>query len=671
MSTDHKLAAILFADIAGYTAMMQKNEEGAMELLNRFKEELEEITPRHQGRIIQYFGDGCLLAFESSTQSVHCAIALQKAFSKIPVIPVRIGLHLGEVVFKNNNVFGDGVNIASRIESLGIPGAILMSKTIRDQIVNKSEFQLISMGFFDFKNVTEPVEVYAVANPGFVVPKREEMQGKLKIIQKKSGAVKWISAFALIALLAFALWLFFGQKKTAEMIDEKSIAVLPFTDLSEGKDQEYFSDGLSEELLNLLAKIPELKVIGRTSSFSFKGKNEDLRSIGQKLGVAHLLGGSVRKDGNKIRVTAQLIKADDGSHLWNESYNRDLKGIFKLQDEIAQAVVQQLKVKLLDFSSGRVSGTRNIEAYNRILQGNYFFDKLDKENVAKAVDFYNQALAIDSTDALAWGKLANAVSRQSWQNYIEQNTGYETARQAALKAISLNNTNAIGYLELADVKLYHDFDWKGAQSNYEMALKLEPGNGEIINGLGDVHQSVGQLKKAEEFYRKSIQLNPLKPITYMNLGNTLTTAGRFEEAIPYFKTVLELNPQHQRAHMYIGRNYILMGKPQKALAEMEKENVEVFRLFGLALAYHSLGRKQEADEKLHEFINTYQHDWSYLIVQLYAFTGEKDKAITWLESAYNKRDSWLFWIKGDQLLKNIREDARYIAILKKMNLALD
>jgi tetratricopeptide (TPR) repeat protein len=280
-------------------------------------------------------------------------------------------------------------------------------------------------------------------------------------------------------------------------------------------------------------------------------------------------------------------------------------------------------------------------------------------------------LAIDSNDARAWGKLANAISRQSWQNYIDQNSGYEKARHAALNAISLDNKYATGYLELADIKLYHDFDWNGAKDAYQMALSLEPGNAEIINGLGDVHHAVGRLKEAEQFYRKSIQLNPLKPITHMNLGNTLTSAGRFDEAILSFKKVLELDPQFQRAHLYIGRNYIMMEKPELALEEIQKENMEVFKNFGLAAIYFSLNRKKEADEKLNEFIEKYQDHWRYLIAQLYAFRNEKEEAFKWLESAYNHRDSWLWWIKNDPWLKNLEGDPRHSTFLKKMNLPIN
>ena len=669
MPQSRQLAAIMFTDIVGYTAMMQQNEEKAVAVIKHYNSVLEKWVTNFNGQVLNYYGDGSLCIFSSATDAVNCSLAVQKDLKSEPVVPLRIGLHIGEVFFEDAKALGDGVNVASRVQSLGQENTILVSEEIHDKIKNNPSIVATSLGHFDFKNVGKSMEVFALTNEGLFVPQRKKMQGKLK--KKNVQRRNIIAALSLLIIVAAIFFIYKNSFNKNDKVSDKSIAVLPFADMSAGKDQEYFSDGLSEELINLLAKIPELKVIGRTSSFSFKGKNEDLRSIAQKLGVSNILEGSVRKDGNKIRVTAQLIRAGDGSHLWSDSYDRDLEAIFKLQDEIAKEVVQQLKLKLIDIPSSISSGTGNIEAYNLVLQGNYFFDKLDKDNVAKAVDFYNRALAIDSNDARAWGKLANAISRQSFQNYIDQNTGYEKARQAALKAISLEKNYAAGYLELADIKLYHDFDWNGARSAYEMAISLEPGNAEIINGLGDADHPVGRLKEAVEMYKKSILLNPLKPITHMNLGNALTTGGRFEEAIPYFKTVLELNPQHQRAHMYIGRNYIMMGKPNVALEEMQKENVENFKIFGLALVYHALGRKTEADEKLKEFIENYRDNWSYLIAQLYAFRGEKEEAFAWLETAYNKKDSWLFWVKGDPLLKNLKTDPRYNAFLKKMNLSLD
>jgi TolB-like protein/class 3 adenylate cyclase/Tfp pilus assembly protein PilF len=667
MSSTRQLAAIMFADIVGYTTMMQQNEAAALEILNHFKEDLNEKVNSAGGKIIQYYGDGCLAIFSNPTDAVQCAMTLQEIFRTQHPVPVRIGIHLGEILVEDGNIFGDSVNIASRIQSMSVPGGILFSDSIKNQVKNKPEFQFTSLGRFEFKNVEERIEVFALTNEGLSVPLRNKLEGKLKKKNaKKRNILLTLSLVIIIAAAFFAYKKYFTKTDAAA---DKSIAVLPFVDMSAAKDQEYFSDGLSEELLNLLTKIPELKVIGRSSSFSFKGKNEDLRSIADKLGVAHILEGSVRKDGNNIRVTAQLIKANDGSHLWSETYDRNLEGLFKLQDEIAGAVVKQLKLKLLAIPSTTASS--NFEVHNLILQGNYFYDKLDKENVAKAIDFYNQALAIDSNDARAWGKLANAISRQSWQNYIEQNTGYEKARHAALKAISLDSTLAIGYLELADIKLYHDFDWHGAEQEYQKALSLEPGNSEIIYGIGDLYQGLGRWQEAVINTKQTIVLDPLKPLYYLNLGSVQTYAGQLKEGNLSYKKALDLDPRFQRAHMYQGRNYLLIGKPDLALKEMQLENNELFKYFGLTLVYHALGRKQDADEKLKEFKEKYQDNWSYLVAQVHAFRNEKDEAFAWLETAYNKKDSWLYWVKGDPLLKNLKTDPRYNAFLKKMNLPTD
>ena len=668
MPQSRQLAAIMFTDIVGYTAIMQQNEEKAVAVIKHYNTVLEKWVTHFKGQVINYYGDGSLCIFSSATDAVNCSMAVQKDLKSEPVVPLRIGLHIGEVFFEDAKALGDGVNVASRVQSLGQENTILISGEIHDKIKNNASIIATSLGYFDFKNVGKPMEVFALTSEGLFVPQRKKMKGKLK--EKNVQRRNVIIALSLIIIVAS---IFFIYKKIFDKdnkASDKSIAVLPFVDMSAAKDQEYFSDGLSEELLNLLSKITELKVIGRTSSFSFKGKNEDLRVIGDKLGVAHILEGSVQKEGNKIRVTAQLIRTADGFHLWSEKYDRDLDSLFKLQDEIAGAVVKQLKLKLLTVPSSAAAST-NIEAYNLILQGNYFYDKLDKDNVAKAIDFYNQALIIDSSDARAWGKMANAISRQSWQNYIDQKQGYEKARHAALKAISLDNSLAVGYLELADIKLYHDFDWKGAEEAYQKALSLEPRNAEIIYGIGDLYQGLGRWEEAVNYTKQTIVLDPLKPLYHMNFGSVQTYAGQLKEGILSYKKALELDPRFQRAHMYQGRNYLLLGKLDMALKEMRLENVEIYKTFGLALAYHALGRKKEADETLKEFTDKYQNNWSYLLAQLHAFRGEKDLAFAWLETAYNKKDSWLYWLKGDPLLKNLKDDNRYLAFMKKMNLTFD
>ena len=309
MSQSRQLAAIMFTDIVGYTAMMQQNEEKAVAVIKHYNATLEKWVTQFNGQVLNYYGDGSLCIFSSATDAVNCSLAVQKELKTEPVVPLRIGLHIGEVFFEDAKALGDGVNVASRVQSLGQENTILISEEIHDKIKNNASITTASLGHFDFKNVGKSMEVFALTNEGLSVPQRKKMEGKLKKKNFQKRNIIAALSFILLVVAAFFIYKNFFAKNDNVGTD-KSIAVLPFVDMSAGKDQEYFSDGLSEELLNLLSKIPELKVIGRTSSFSFKGKNEDLRIIGEKLGVAHILEGSVRKDGNKIRVTAQLIKAD-------------------------------------------------------------------------------------------------------------------------------------------------------------------------------------------------------------------------------------------------------------------------------------------------------------------------------------------------------------------------
>ncbi len=670
MSQSRQLAAIMFTDIVGYTALMGKDEQRAFDLLNKNRQIQKPIIEEFNGIWIKELGDGVMASFKTVSDAVKAAIKIQQTCNTAKEFQLRIGIHQGEVIIEENDLFGDAVNIASRIQTIALPGSVFVSEVVHHNVSNKNDIQTEFVKTENLKNVREPVRIYRIKFDG----SPPATHRPLKSIKRKNIVYIFLGV-VVITIVGYLI--FQGSKKTNvttannEIID-RSIAVLPFENRSNDKEQEYFSDGLSEELINMLTKIPELKVIGRTSSFAFKGKNEDLRTIGQKLDVAHLLEGSVQKDGNKIRVTATLIKAVDGKSVWTEAYYRDLNNIFALQDEIAQKVVQQLKLRLLQFPLMNASGSGNVEAYNLVLQGNYFFDRLDKENVAKAVDFYRQALSIDSTDARTWVRLSNAVSRQAWQNYIDRRAGRDEAKAAALRAIALDKNLAEGYMELADGYLYDKFDWKAAEEHYMKAFSLEPKNPGILYGLGgSLYFATGRWDEAIKYMKECIELEPLRPLNHLNLGNILSHAGRFEEATAYLKKTLELNPQFQRAHMYLGRNYLLTGKLEMAMKEMQEENLEVFRNFGLALVFHALGKTKEANEALNNFTFKFEKEWSYLLAELHAYRGENDKALQWLETAYQRGDGWLVFLKGDPLMKNLYADPRYDAFMKKMNLIPD
>ena len=646
--------------------MMNKKHLNYLIGTGKFKNQLLNIS---MAGWIKELGDGVMASFKTVSDAINAAMKIQQACLASKELSLRIGIHQGEIIFENNDIFGDAVNIASRIQTLGIPGSILFSKKVTDEIKNKAEFHTVSLGSFELKNVNDPIEVFALANDGFPVPKRSRMDGKLK---KKGQKIKVFAAVLLIMIAIAAYFIYKNSISRNEIIEiiDKSIAVLPFADMSVGKDQEYFSDGLSEELLNLLSKIPELKVIGRTSSFSFKGKNEDLRIIGEKLGVAHILEGSVQKDGNKIRVTAQLIRTADGSHLWSERYDRDLEGIFKLQDDIAGEVVKQLKLKFFTTNVNTASSFTNTEVYNLILQGDYFAEKRDKESLAKALDFYLRALAIDSLNARSWAAVGKCYVLQSNWGWIDRNEGLQKARMAANKSIVLDNTQAKGLYVSGQVKMWN-FDWAGAEAEFQKVLKLEPGNADVLRTIGFLYRCIGRFDEAIRLSKQSITLDPVQAITYFNFGQLLYHANHLEEAIVSYKKVLELNPQFPRAHIFLGKVYLLQGKPELALSEMSQETNEAWRTFGLILAHQALGHKKEVDKLLSDYIARFSKDNMFQIAEIYAIRGEKDIAFEYLEKSYIAREARLTYLKGDPLLKNLEGDPRYTAFLKKMNLPLD
>jgi serine/threonine protein kinase/TolB-like protein/cytochrome c-type biogenesis protein CcmH/NrfG len=472
--------------------------------------------------------------------------------------------------------------------------------------------------------------------------------------------------------IAVAFWLGRAKPSTGVASEKTgpSLAVLPFVDMSPEKDQEYFSDGLSEELLNALAKIPELRVTARTSSFQFKGKTEDLRTVGKKLNVSAILEGSVRKEAGRVRITTQLINTADGFHIWSESYDRELNDIFAVQEEIARSVAGSLKVALLRERQPRPApGGSSAEAYNAYLQGRYFFERRTKEDLQKSVTYYEQAIRLDPRFGMAWTGLAWAHGIQAGLGYVPVEEGYRKAREAAEKALSLDDKIAEAHAVMGWIKTSHDWDWAGADASYKRALELEPGNATVVREAAFLAAALGRFDEATALDRRAVELDPLNASSHLSLGIDSYYAGRIEQAMAALKKALELNPQRPLPHNFLGRIYLAQSRPQEALAEMEAEPDALFRQQGLVLAYHALGKKKESDNALAGFAK-YQAEAAFQVAEMHAFRGDTDRAFEWLERAYSQRDSGLPQIKGDPLLKNLERDPRYPTFLKKMGLPL-
>jgi serine/threonine-protein kinase len=450
-----------------------------------------------------------------------------------------------------------------------------------------------------------------------------------------------------------------------------SIAVLPFTNLSDDKNQEYFSDGLSEELRELLTKVRELRVVGRTSSFAFRGKNQDLASIGQKLHVATVLEGSVRRAGDQLRVSTQLVNVADGYQIWAETYDRKMADVFAVQDEIAGAVVGALKVKLLPQKAPAASQhrTSNPEAHNQYLLGRQFSSRENIDGFRRAAGAYQKALELDPRYAAAYADLAVAEFEISdRETGAAQAEGRRKAGAAAENAIALDPDLPGGYSARGYLRLWIRWDWAGAQSDFERALSLDPGDSNTLNDYSLLLAAVGRLPEAIAATRKATALDPLLASAWHRLGTHLNASGQLTEAREAFLRTLEINPEKELAHFDFAVTSLLRRDPQAALAEFRREPVDGLRLAGVAMAEHDLGHATESQLALEQLIATEAGAAAYQVAIAYAWRGERKEAFAWLDRAYAQRDAGLSYVKSDPLLGKMHGDPRYAAMLKKMNL---
>jgi TolB-like protein/Tfp pilus assembly protein PilF len=450
-----------------------------------------------------------------------------------------------------------------------------------------------------------------------------------------------------------------------------SIAVLPFVDMSQSKDQEYFSDGLSEELLNLLAQVPQLRVIARTSSFAFKGKEAGIAEIAKTLNVANVLEGSVRKSGDTLRITAQLIRTADSSHLWSETYDRQLTDVFKVQDEIAAAVVAQLKVRLLPAQHvTNAHRTASTEAYNQYLLGNQFYNRNSVEGYHLAVEAYQKAVALDPGYAAAYAGLAfGELYAGDYAATAEENAATrQRALVAADKAVALAPELADGYDARGWLRSSVTWDWTGGQADFEKALALEPGNAATQRRYGLLLLNLDRMAEAIAATRKAIGLDPLSAAAWNNLGTMYyVNPDQFGEAREALNRALAINPESSFANNNLATLELLQGHAQEALDVFRRAG-EVWSQTGVAMAEHTLGHAEESQRALDELIAKYAHDSAYQIADVYAWRREPDKAFEWLERAYVQHDGALGAIRADPVLKSLWTDPRFAALVKKVGL---
>lgn len=654
---ERKLSAIMFTDIVGYTKLTQENERLALTVLEEHRNILRPIFKIHSGKEIDTIGDAFLVEFASVLEAARCAQEIQSVLnnpafsssmwsSEQRQLKIRIGIHLGDVVRKGENIYGDAVNIASRIEPFAEPGGICITQQVYDQIRNyNSEFTFQRLGERELKNVALPYDIYRILVSPNIVTESEQ-----KLLEKSHGMMTF---------------------------DKKRIAILPFANISPDPKDGYFADGLTEELISTMSKISGLKVISRTSVMLYKDQKKNISNIANELNVGTILEGSVRKAGEKVRITAQLIDSQNSDHLWSESYNRELKDIFAIQSEISESVAQELRVTLLKLEKERIEKvpTLNLEAYTSYMKGLFEFGKFAKDSMVEAIRCFEDAAMRDRGSALAYSGLSQCYWWLAFFGTLSSSESSPKARYYAEKALKIDNSLAEAHLSLALVLSDYDWDSVAADQEIRLALKLNPSLARAHVFASHILVNIGKFEEAIAEARTAIELDPVSALNLSIAATELMSAGLYEEAIPYLSKALKIDKNIPLTHNNLGLAHILKGMYDVGIPLIE----EALKMSGendpglfadLAYAYVKAGQVDRARQIKFRLLDLRSEGRCHAvtIAAVCSSLGQIDEAYDWLEKAVQERNPYLRAIKVDFALENVRSDLRFPLLLKKIGL---
>ena len=609
-----KLTAILSADVEGYSRLMGEDEEATVRTITAYREVMTTLIQQHSGKVVDSPGDNLLAEFASVVDAVQCAVAVQKEISarntELPEnrkMQFRIGINLGDVIQEGDRIYGDGVNIAARLEGLAEPGGICISKTAFVHIESKLPYGYDFIGDQTVKNISKPVGAYRV-----LMDPRVTVAGKLE--EEKLAPVRRMPILVgvvvvLVLAVAVGIWQFYMRRPSVEpasvekmayqLPDKPSIAVLPFNNLSGDPEQEYFSDGLTEEIISTLSRVPKLFVIARNSTFTYKGKPVKVQQVSEELGVRYVLEGSVRKSGEKIRITAQLIDAITGNHLWAERYDRNIDDIFAVQDEITKKIITAMQVKLTKGEEVRAAskGTKNLDAYLKSLQANELINKINPESNALAKQLAQEAMALDPDYPWAYYVLGRSHMMDVWVRASKSpKESIGRATELVQKAIALDNTNGDAHSVLGFLySMTKQYDKAIAQAEKAVALNPNSAWGHFL--MGKTLFFAGRSEESIPEYKIAIRLNPIPPNSHLwSLGLSYAYTGQYEEAIKWCEKAVRQEPDDLLARMMMTVVYSLSGQDEKARTEAD----EVMRIqpkFSLEKFEKKLTYKREVDRQ--------------------------------------------------------------------------
>jgi TolB-like protein len=632
----------MFTDIAGYTRLMGDDEQKAFDILHTNRQLQRSVIEKYNGKWIKEMGDGILSSFPTGTEAVLCASEIQNTCNGKNEYKLRIGIHLGEVMLENDDIFGDGVNIASRLQMIAPIGGIWISESVQRNVSNKKDITTKYIREEGLKNVKEPVRIYEVlTNIPNVFP---------DLIKERKN-----------------------------ILPGKSIAVLPFVNMSSDPEQEYFSDGISEEIINILAQIPSLRVAGRTSSFTFKGKNEDLRSIGEKLSVNTVLEGSVRSSGNRIRISAQLVNVENGYHIWSEKFDRILNDIFEVQDEIATAIVNKLQVTL----GGRLADPRNrqqtndIEAYKCYLKGRALIYKRGRF-IFEAKPLLEKAIEIDPEYALAYAGLADIYTMICYYGLLEPSEIWPKAISNAKLAIEFGPELAETQTCNATISLLHDWDFEKSKKFFLKALELNPGYEQARTWYGYFYLvcTCSKLDEGIINCRLAIETNPLSSYSYTILTLALTaevnkTNPPSEEAFDAIKKAVEIEPDSYLAQICLAGGYVWSGDFELAIKTYDialaLSNNHTWAFSFLAVAYTMWGKREKAIEIYSELLSRKTYVQPTLLAMIAACLGYNEEALRFANMGVDKHDPFLILCEGISFCNALKALPGFTEVRERMH----
>jgi TolB-like protein/Tfp pilus assembly protein PilF len=630
----------MFTDMVGYTALGQKDESLSLAVVEAQQRLLRPVLAKHGGREVKTMGDAFLVEFASAIEAVRCAYDIQRSVREFNLtlssekrVHIRVGIHLGEVIEKEGDIYGDAVNVASRIQPLAEDGGVCLTQQVYDHVHDKLEFPLESLGSKSLKNVSAPMEVYRMVMP----------------------------------------W---NEEKVAPppQLDKNRIAVLPFASMSPDPNDEYFADGLTEELIGRVSQVSGLEVIARTSVMNYKKKEKNVSQIGRELNVGTVMEGSVRKAGNRIRVAAQLINANTEGHLWSSTYDRDLEDIFAIQSDIANQIAEALKLRLAPGHEQAQRHLENIEAYTLYLKGRFLWNKRNKEGVLGSLKLFQEAVKIDPGYAKAYSGLADGYSVAADWGFMDLDEGMTNSREAATKALELDDTLAEAHASLG-VNLYNEYRVEEAQRELRRAIELNRSYATAHHWYYLLLLSLGRMKEAKEEIERAHQLDPLSSYYVLNMGWVSSVNGRLDEAIAIYDKLIENEPTYAASYGNRSSCFMLKGMKEKAYADLEAwhrldRNEDAYKAY-LAILYGWFGERERTLSMIEELIPKVGKPWvdESTIAVCYAVLGDRDEFFSWIDKAVSKkRHRIAIYLRYDPLYDKVRDDPRFPEIIKKLGL---